>query len=340
MTLRFFDGWDHYATADAAEMWSAFDGTSSGQSIASGAGRRGGNGWTCNTTGRGLTIAIPSTSTVILGFALNMGAAPASAMNIVELREVSTLHIALRINTDLSVSVLRNTTVLGTSASGVITATGFCYVELKTLINDSTGTYEVRVNGGSVLSGTGADTRNSGTSGVITVASILFARGGQIFDDFYICDGAGSVNNDFLGDRRVDAYFPSANGNSSQMVGSDTDSTDNYLLVDETSPNDDTDYVQSDVLNNKDTYTFQNMVHTPSSISGVMALANAKKDDAGTRSIAIVTRSGGADYDGSSHALSTSYTYYRDILETDPATSAAWSLSGFNNAEFGPKVAV
>lgn len=335
MTLRFFDGWDHYATADVLEMWTSLVG--SGQSIAAGTGRRGGNGWTSTSTGRELAIAIPSASTVIVGFALNMGGAPGSAANIIELRESSTLHIALRINTDMSVTVLRNATVLATSAAGVVSS-GYCHLQLKALINDSTGTYEVRVNGANVLSGTGADTRNAGT-GVITVAAILFARSGQIFDDFYICDGAGSDNNDFLGDRRVDAYFTNGNGNSSQMVGSDSNSTDNYLLVDETNPNDDTDYVQSDVVNDKDTYAFQNMSHTPASISGVMILANSKKDDAGARSIALVARSGGTDYDGSTQALSTSYTYYKQILETDPATSSAWTQSGFNNAEFGPKVA-
>lgn len=338
MSLLFFDGWDHYTTADVLDMWTAIDGSATGQLIAAGTGRRGGNGWTSSITGRGLNIAITSSSTVIAGFALSMGGAPSSALNIIELREASTLHIALRMNTDLSVSVLRNTTVLATSAAGVITTSGYCYLELKTLINDTTGTYEVRVNGANILSGTGADTRNSGT-GVITVAAILFARNGQIVDDFYICNSAGSVNNDFLGDRRVDAYYPSGNGNSSQLVGSDSNSTDNYLLVDDTNPNDDTDYVQSDVVGNKDTYAFQNMLHTPASISGVMILGNAKKDDAGSRSITIVTRSGGTDYDGSTQALSTSYTYYKEIRETDPATSSAWTQSGFNNAEHGPKVA-
>jgi hypothetical protein len=267
-----------------------------------------------------------------------MGGAPASALNLLEFLETATLHVALRLNTDMSVSVLRSNTALATSAAGVVPTSGYCYVELKALINDTTGTYEVRINGANVLSGTGADTRN-GATGVITGVSILFARNGQIFDDFYICDSAGSVNNDFLGDRRVDVYFPNGNGNSSQMVGSDANSTDNYLLVDDTNPNDDTDYVQSDVLNNKDTYTFQNMSHTPASISGVMTLANAKKDDAGSRSIAMVTRSGGTDYDGSTQALSTSYIYYKQILETDPGTSSAWTQSGFNSAEFGPKVA-
>lgn len=338
MTLRFFDGWDHYATADVLEMWTAVESSSADQSIATGTGRRGGNGWTCNTALRGLNTAIPSTSTVIVGFALNMGGSPASALNIIELRETATIHIALRVNTDLSVSVLRNTTVLASSAAGVITASGYCYLELKAVINDSTGTYEVRINGANVLSASGADTRNGGT-GVVTVVAIKFARTGQIFDDLYICDSAGSDNNDFLGDRRVDAYYPNGNGNSSQMVGSDADSTDNYLLVDESAPNDDTDYVQSDVVGNKDTYSFQNMAHTPASISGVMIVMNAKKDDAGSRSICSVTRSGGTDYDASTHALSTSYTYYKDIRESDPATSTAWTQSGFNNAEHGPKVA-
>lgn len=336
--LRFIESWDHYASGDVLEKWSLVDTTITGQSIGAGLGRRGSNGWTSTSNGRGLVKAIPSATTVIVGFALNMGGAPGSALNLVELREGASVHVGLQLNTDMSVSVLRGSTTLATSAAGVITASGYCFVELKALINDSTGTYEVRVNGANVLSGSGADTRNSGT-GVVSSVAIKFARGSQVFDDLYICDGTGSVNNDFLGDVRVDAYFPNANGNSSQLTGSDGNSVDNYQLVDETTPNDDTDYVQSSTVNQKDTYGFQNMSHTPATINGVQIVINSKKDDSGLRSICSVTRSGGADTDGATQALSTSYAYYMQILEADPNTAAAWTPSGINSAEFGLKVA-
>jgi hypothetical protein len=211
-------------------------------------------------------------------------------------------------------------------------------LEFKGTINDTTGTYEVRVNGANVVSGSGADTRNGGT-GVISSVALIFARSGELWCDIVICDGGGSSNNDFLGDRRVDCFFPSGNGNSSQLIGSDGNSVDNYLLVDESAPNGDTDYVQSGTSGDKDTYNFPNMSHTPSSINGIQICMNAKKDDSGTRSISSVIRSGGTDTNGTTQALSTSYAYYLQISETDPNTSAAWTKAGFDAAEFGQRVA-
>lgn len=335
--LRFIDSFDHYATADVLTKWTAADSSITGQSVSVAGGRRGSNGWTCTTTGRGLVRAVPSHATMICGFAVNLGGAPGANSTILEFREASTLHVALRVNTDMSVSVLRSTTVLATSAAGVISS-GYCFLEFKATIHDSTGTYEVRVNTANVLSGTGADTRNGGT-GVVTNAALIFIRNNQIVDDLYICDGAGSVNNDFLGDVRVDADYANGNGNSSQLLGSDANSTDNYLLIDETAPNGDTDYVGSSTVAQKDTYAFANMAHTPASIYGVQVCMYAKKDDSGTRSICSVTRSGGADTDGTTLALSTSYQYYLEIIESDPNTAAAWIKAGFDAAEFGVKVA-
>jgi hypothetical protein len=58
----------------------------------------------------------------------------------------------------------------------------------------------------------------------------------------------------------------------------------------------------------------------------------------GTRQIAEVCRSGGTNYVGTTQTLGSSYLMYRQIHETDPATSAAWTQTGLNSAEFGVKV--
>lgn len=339
MTLRFCESWDHYTTvADATEKWTAYDVSEVGQTIAT--GRHGSNGWTTGSGGRGLVMGFPALATWVCGVALNMGGA-GGGQAVFQLREGGTEHISVCINADLSISVRRGNTggtVLGSSSAGVIPASGFCFIEAKVTIHDTTGSYEIRVNGANVVSGTNVDTRN-GLTGVVTAIALVFPRSNAIFDDFYICDTTGSIANDFLGDIRVDYYAPNGNGNSSQLLGSDGNSTDNYLLVDEVAPNDDTDYVESATVGQKDTYSFPNMAHTPSNIYGMQILVNAKKSDAGLRSICTVIRSGGADTDGATQALSTSYKYYREIHEADPNTSAAWTQSGVNSAEVGEKVA-
>lgn len=339
MTLRFVDSFDHYASADLLLKWASTVGTA--PTIAA-VGRRGSSGLRISGgTSSSIIKTLDPHATWTMGFALNVSAAPISASRLVVAMDAGTEHLRLRLNTDGTISVLRGgSTVLSTSGVS-LSFGGFSYLEWTFTINDTTGSYDVRLNGSSITSGTGVDTRNGANSTVnqIQLRGADSPAGNWDFDDIYMCDGAGSVNNSFLGDVRVDCYMPNGNGNSSQLMGSDGNSTDNYLLVDEASQNGDTDYVQSATVNQKDTYAIADMSHTPSSIFGAQINMIAKKDDSGTRSICAVTRSGGSDTDGANQALSTSYLCYREIRETDPNTAAAWTRTNLNNAEFGIKVA-
>lgn len=339
MALRFVDSFDHYASADLLLKWST---TVSNAPTITASGRR---GTSClrisGSSASGIVKTIDSQASWVIGAAFSISTAPSLAIALITCFDAGTEHLRLRLNTDGTISVLRGgSTVLSTSAASV-TFGSFFFLEWKFTIDDTVGSYDVRVNGASITSGTGVDTRNgaNSTANQIQLRGASAPGGTYDIDDMYVCDGTGSANNDFLGDVRVDCFMPNANGNSSQLVGSDADSTDNYLLVDEASQNGDTDYVQSATVNNKDTYAFTDMSHTPTSIFGAQINMIAKKDDSGSRSICAVTRSGGSDTDGATQALSTAYLCYREIRETDPNTSAAWTRTNLNSAEFGVKVA-
>lgn len=344
MALRFVDSFDHYATADITQKWSSIVG---GTPVIGAWGRRSTNAIRMpnnSATGASIQQVLDNQATWTVGFALSINQSiTASSAKIVSLLDAGTNQCDLRINSDLTLSVTRNGTVLGTSVATVSTS-GFNSIEFKVTISDAAGAYEVRINGSNVLSGSSADTKNTANATANTVrlgtdGALLVSGSVVTYEDLYINDGTGSTNNSFLGDVRVDCYMPSGNGNSSQLTGSDGNSTDNYLLVDEASQNGDTDYVQSATSGQKDTYAITDMSHTPTSIFGAQINMVAKKDDSGTRSICAVTRSGGSDTDGATQALSTSYSCYREIRETDPNTSAAWTRTNLNSAEFGVKVA-
>lgn len=336
MTLRFVDSFDHYATADIGQKYS---GSSNNPTIVAGNGRRGTASLRMNSSVASVTRVLDAQATWIVGFSIRTTALPGSDLPFLTFQDAGTAQVDLRLRADGTIRTTRNGTALATSASALSAATTY-YVEAKVVINDTTGSVEVRVNGSSTgwINITGQDTKNTANASAngIMITSPVSSTD---FDDLYICDGAGSTNNDFLGDVRVDCYLPNGNGNSSQLVGSDSNSTDNYLLVDEASQNGDTDYVQSATAAQKDTYGFADMSHTPTSIFGVQINMIAKKDDSGNRSICSVTRSGGADTDGATQALGTTYSDYREISETDPNTAAAWTRTNLNNAEFGVKVA-
>lgn len=339
MTLRFFDSFDHYATADITQKWTS---TTASPTISAGNGRRSTQAVSFPGNSASISKVIDAQSTWIVGFSFRTSLLPSSIGAIITFLDGGTNQVDVRVLTDGTIRATRNGTTLATSSNALATNTTY-FMEVKVVINDTTGSIEVRVNGSSSgwINITGQDTKNTANATANSISlSGLSATGITLYmDDVYICDGSGSTNNDFLGDVRVDCYMPSGNGNSSQLTGSDGNSTDNYALVDEALQNGDTDYVQSATSGQKDTYAFSDMSHTPASIFGTQLNMISKKDDSGTRSICSVVRSGGTDYDGDTQALGTTYSDYRQIRETDPATSAAWTRTNLNNAEFGVKVA-
>lgn len=336
MALIYADSFDHYATADrAAKGW---DGSGSGQIEAG--GRFGTNRLRVDTSGTGNQRRdLPASyTTLIAGFAYSPVVIGVTPYTILDLLDTGTQHVTLVIDTAGRLVATRAGTTLGTGT--IIMSSGFYYyIEVKVTISDAAGVVVTRINEVVDLNLSSQDTRNGASA---SVNQFRFWQGDGshvgIYDDLYICDtSGGSPTNDFLGDVRVEALFPNGNGNSSQFVGSDSNSTDNYLLVDESTPNGDTDYVESLTVGNKDTYAFGNMTPTTGAVYGVQTLPYARKTDAGTRSIASVARLAGTEVDSTSHALPSSYQYQRDIYETKPG-GGAWSVSDVNSAEFGPKV--
>jgi hypothetical protein len=278
-------------------------------------------------------------ATMICGFGLYVDDTPtAFRLSFMGDNNVTT-HVQIQLSATGQIIAFRSTNVeLGRSDPNTIIDDGWYYVEVKVVLSDAAGAVVVKVNGATVLNLTGIDTKNAGTAATLdTVKWGASSASPNIYvDDIYIANGAGAVNNDFVGECRIRAIKPNGNGNSSQFTGSDGNSVDNYLLVDETTP-DTVDFVGSATLDHKDTYAFEDLPDVTGTVAAVQALAYAAKTDAGARNLAIVTRSGGADYDGADVALGTTPTYVKRMMETNPATGVAWLRAEVNAAEFGVK---
>lgn len=340
--LIFYDSFDHYTSP--THKWSSVAG-SPAPTIVSTSGRNGTAGFDFSTAGALANKTLPGNyGTLVCGFAFRRNTTPGSTGVLFRFQESTTVHVDLRVTPLGQLEVTRSGTLLA-SGTAIIPINVFTYIELKATIHDTTGAVELRVNGATDASASGVDTRNGGT-GVLNVISIVRSNPGVTdfwIDDLYVIDDTdsgitGVPNNDFLGDVRVQFLAPDGNGNSSQFVGSDADSTDNYLLVDEAASNGDTDYVGSSTVGNKDTYAYGNLTPTTGTVFGVQILPMARKTDAGTRSLATVARLGTTETDGPTQPLSTSYQYLSDIREANP-DGDAWDITDVNGAEFGSKVA-
>ena len=328
MALLFCDGFDHYATADIPLKWN--DNASGFSSI--GAGGRNSNAVLLSGGGGGYTKrTCPNASgdTVIVGFAYKPTNLGWDRLFRIDTLNAINAFMLVQSTGRLNV-VFPGGTMMSTTAPLILNT--WVYLELKVVIANA-GSATLRANG-EVIGTFSGDTQAGATATWDQVGfgqSGVGEAGGYI-DDFYVCDGTGATNNDFLGDIRVQSILPSGAGNTTQMTPS---AGSNYACVDEAAPNGDTDYVSETTAGEKDTYAFGNLTSTSGTIKGVQVLINARKDDAGSRSIAPVYRPVSTDYDGTTVSVSDSYAYLREITEVSPATSAAWTIAEINGAEFG-----
>jgi hypothetical protein len=233
----------------------------------------------------------------------------------------------------------RTGTVVGTGTFPLLTNV-YYYVEMKVTFADSGGTAEVRVNGITDITYTG-DTKNTANAyGNYIVFGEQVGVTRAWCDDYYLCDGTGSAPfNTFLGDVRVSSLLPSGNGNSSQWIGSDGNSTDNYALIDEPGAASSTDYVQAANVGDKDTYAMANLPSGAGTVYAVKPVIVATKTDAGSRSIASVVRSGTSEVDSANKALTASYQWLTDIRLDKPG-GTGWTVADVNGMEVGQKVTV
>jgi hypothetical protein len=149
------------------------------------------------------------------------------------------------------------------------------------------------------------------------------------FDDIYLTDFSGEPPYGRLGPVDLFEIYPDGNGNSSQLVGQDANSTDNYLNVDESPPDDGTTYNGSGTDGDKDTYSFDNLSGTPDLIPAMMVKMHAAKTDSGTKFLKPVVRTAESlsDYT-TTPTISASSTFTTYVAGNAWRVAASYWVSG------------
>ena len=244
MTLLFADGFE-----DGSLGW-----TFGGIGTALGAGRFGNGLVTGGSSAYATTGFPPTTAVMTAGVAFR----PVASSGFMAFYDGALANISLARGAGGEVIAHTGVTVLGSSASGVLPAGAWSYVELRATVHQTTGIVVVRVNGVEVINLANQDTQSSS---VVSHTALRLgnnaAQGavtGDAFDDVYICNGLGSYNTTFLGDLTVEHLRPGAD-DTVQFVGSDGNSVDNFQLVDEAGAYNGADYVASSTVGQRDLYT-------------------------------------------------------------------------------------
>lgn len=190
-------------------------------------------------------------SECIIGFAVKFGSSFSDQRAFLALYANGDVQVALRYETSNDTIELRRNdiTLVATSPdmSGILKTDAWQYVEFKIKIDDSTGFLIMKVNGKVVWE----TSTNLNTQDVSDYWNRVWFRGAgwspnSLWDDLYVCDSSGDLNNDFLGDVKVKTLEPVADGYLTDF--STSSGTNHTVLVDElpqTGIPGDTNYVQS-----------------------------------------------------------------------------------------------
>lgn len=291
MALLFFDGFSNGGSIAKPEWASGGVSVAPGRQATTGA----------LNTGT-LTLA-PGSAKVTVGFAYKY--APGNGTGVFpSFRSSGVAHPVLVITSTGVLEIRLGTaagTLLATTTAPAFPANEWHNIQVAVTVADAGGTVEVKVDGVTVINFTG-DTRNAGTT--TTIDSIAFAgapgNGGQntIVADLWVTDETdgtatqGRPNTGFLGDLKVSALVPSGNGASSQFVGSDGNSVDNYLLVDEPAAANTTDYVGSPTVGNRDLYVLPDLPSNAGAVYGLRQFCYVARSDAGVLNGKLLLRDG------------------------------------------------
>lgn len=327
-SVVFVESWDHYATADLTKKWSA---ATASATVSAGNGRNGTASlrFGAGTSGQTITAALPAGPTFYCELAARFSTAwPSSEQLLFALMDAGTLQCELRLTTTPELRVTRNGTSLGiTSGLGLSLGT-YYHIGFMVTINDTTGVFEVRLNGVQKLFMTAQDTKNTAnaTANQFRIHGMSQALGD--YDDLVIS------TDDWCGDCRVKAVFPDSAGNYSEWTPS---AGLGWQCVDEPSMNSDTDYVSSATVGQRNSYGFGALGLT-GTVKAVQHVTSNRKDDAGSRTIKQFARIGGTDYDGSAVSVADAYVMSRRVMSVSPATGSAWTVSEIDGMEAGTKL--
>ena len=335
MAIIFIDGFDHYD--DITEKWDARSGTIEPT--------LGNNTDVDNTIGRftpgslrvknnvfGANSVIknyPITEEVIIGFAWNNINSDSLIHSFAMENTAGDMQATFEIDAATGVGTLTSEAVSVVTAGGVFTGGVWQYIELRLKRSATVGELEIRRNTLVVASGTALDTLGTSTTGYETfeVKSTAASQRHHI-DDLYIADTTGPApQNTFLGDTRVTALRPKANGLDNNF--SPTGAATNWEAVGETVSDGETSFVESGLIGAQEEYdnkSFDDVGVTPGTIYSAQVVNNVRKTDAGTIKYKDQMIIAGVEFDDVEVvATSGDFRMTTFIRDTDPSDSAAWT---------------
>lgn len=224
-------------------------------------------------------------------------------------------------------------TVLGT-ASGTYTGDTWYYLEVRVKLGASTGEVEIKINGTGVLSLTSV---NTATGSLTSYSNIGFHSSSAFtphYDDLYVCDKTGAINNNFLGPVSAYTLMPTGAGSSTGLTP--VGAASNWQAVSEIAV-DTTTYVETNSTGSKDYYQFEDLPAGISSVFGVLARTKCTTPDNGGRKVRLNMKNGANVISSTLRSL-TMGSWLSDLFLSETAPDgSAWTKAAVDGTEAGPE---
>jgi len=247
---------------------------------------------------------------------------------------------SIRRNTSIQcLDIYTSTGTLQVSGTKPILKDTLYVIEAHIKIADAGGVIEFKIDG-VTQTGFSGDTKPGAATTIDTIHFETTGTNVMYLDDMALNDTTGGADNSWCGDAHIYALTPNGNGNANQFTGSDGNSTDNYLLVDEIPSNSDTDYVQDATSGHKDLYTFTNLANIPAGASVVRVIVETRTREitAAGDAIKLGVRSAGTESFSSNIVVGVSYQAQKAEFLVDPATGVAWLQTAVDALEAGVQI--
>ena len=293
-------------------------------------------------------LAVPgldSAGPMYLGFMFYAVAWP-SAANLISytLDLATTGYVGLKIDNNGLLSLFRQTTQVGSSYQLELNRWyHLCYLIDKTPA-DGSEVLRGYVNG---VEFAGASNLTLELDGItyFTMGGNLLAEaqttGEWYFDDFAANDTTTSVNNGVLTEEYIASLYVNASGDNNAWARGGADSGANWSQVEENPPNEDTDYVSSNTLDQTDDFNLDSPTFADASQINCLQLVIRKRGVGASLNASAVSRikaaASGTVTEGSAFtdANATYDTIVAMISTTKPGGSNPWSKKDLENTQIG-----
>ena len=243
-------------------------------------------------------------------------------------------HCRIRINASAQVEVQRGTTTLATSTLTVPASGTWNHFAVKYNIHDSTGAYEVKVNGTSYVSGTGADTKEG--SGNSEIASWGIPNGLYEHQMRYslpvLWNTSGDAPTDFMSGLHK-TYTLRASADTAQEDWTAKSAGNNFDEVKEAEADDDTSYNYTSTATDKDRLAVGDLPETPAAIYAVQARTLRRQTGAGAHKLKTGLYSGTTEAASAAIGVGIEYMYDVHLTTLNPDDSAVWEEADVNAAQ-------